>query len=77
MLSLYNKYKAQKLSKEQIKQQRKREVKSPSEAVLTVMADLTEKIGKLDIAQLADADKESLRQALTQAVEEKLSGLRS
>ena len=77
MLSLYKKYKAQKLSKEQIKQQRKREVKSPSEAVLTVMADLTEKIGKLDITQLADADKQSLREALsalTQAVEEKLSG---
>ena len=77
MLSLYKKYKAQKLSKEQIKQQRKREVKPPSEAVLTVMADLTEKITKLDITQLTDADKESLRQALsalTQAVEEKLSG---
>ena len=41
------------------------------------MTDLTEKITKLDIAQLADADKESLREALsalTQAVEEKLSG---
>ena len=77
MLSLYKKYKAQKLSKEQIKQQRKREIKSPSKAVLAVMTDLTEKIGKLNVAQLADADKESLRQALstlTQAVEEKLSG---
>ncbi|MCX5809895.1 MAG: hypothetical protein NTX36_11085, partial [Proteobacteria bacterium] len=65
MLSLYKKYKAQKLSKEQIKQQRKREVKSPSEAVLTVMTDLTEKINKLDIAQLADADKESLHATMT------------
>jgi ParB family chromosome partitioning protein len=77
MLSLYKKYKTQKLSKEQIKQQRKREVKPPSEAVLTVMTDLTEKIGKLDITQLTDADMESLREALstlTQAIEEKLSG---
>jgi len=40
------------------------------------MTDLTEKIGRLDVAQLADADKENLRQALsalTQAIEDKLS----
>ena len=77
MLSLYNKYKTQKLSKQQIKQQRKREVKSPSETVLTVMTDLTEKIYKLEITQLSDADKETLRQALsvlTEVVERKLSG---
>ena len=77
MLSLYKKYKAKKLSKEQKKQQKKRTVKPQSETVLTLMTDLAEKIGKLDVAQLSDEDKESLRQAfsaLTQAIEDKLSG---
>ena len=73
MLSLYKKYKAKKLSKEQ----KKRVAKSQSETVLTLMTDLTGKIGKLDVTQLADEEKESLRQALsalTQALEDKLSG---
>ena len=70
------KYKAN-LSKEQKKQQKKRTVKPQSETVLTLMTDLAEKIGKLDVAQLSDEDKESIRQALsalTQTIEDKLSG---
>lgn len=69
MLSQYKKYKAKNLSKEALKQQRKRDVKAPSQIVLTAMSDLTERIGKLDITQLTDADtdadKEGLKATLT------------
>jgi len=78
MLTLYNKYKAQRLSKEQLRKQRKRITKSPSETIIAAISELTEKIGKLDVTQLSDTDKENLREAfssLREQVEEKLSDL--
>lgn len=74
MLSLYKKYKARNLSKEELRQHRKREKRSELETILKLNNTIIEKINKIDMSHWTDTDKETLRTAiilLNEAIQEK------
>ena len=78
MLSLYNKYKAQKLSKEQIKTEARRDRKTKTEQTVNILGAMQTKISAVTIDDLTTEDRDKVIAALETlklTIEEKLSGL--
>jgi len=78
MLSLYNKYKAQKLSKEQIKTEARRDRKTKAEQTVNILGTMQTKISAVTFDDLTTEDRNKVIAALETlklTIEDKLSGL--
>lgn len=76
MVTLYNKYKAGKLSKEQLSKEARRDRRTNAEATLELLANTKTRIAALNMEELNETDHDSIASVLTeirQLIDEKVN----